>query len=286
MSNLAAFTIQGTPSSDPTTGDRIYRARSGENLAIALEQNPSPLVNAVTFQLYDPSNSNSPQASFSARAFGSPLVFTENSSRSYSPADKQSTVHVQMPASTSLPGGGAGSWILRSLAITPDGLVVFDRGIALNCFPDSFREPVPAERSEFYGLGWDSQFGSAVANSFPIRSKFKTGVSTTLVTTNVCAITPTKSRRGFANTHVWAKKTAAGDSLWQLSRQFSVDGAGVITLSTNALIIGKSGGTVVADADFVPAIAVVSNQLVVALTQGGAGTYTYDVFFEVMEQPL
>jgi hypothetical protein len=287
VANPAAFKIQGTPSADPTTGDRIYRARSGENLAIQLEQNPASDVLSVTYQLYDPTNSNAPLASLSARGFGSPLIFTENSGLSYTPQDKQAVVHVQMPSAGSLPGAGTASWVVRAVAVTASGSFVFDRGVALNSFPESFREVVPAERSEFYALGYERTFGAQVANAFPIQRKFVKGSSNSIVVTNVCAITPTPNREAIAIARVQGSKSGAGDSIWKLESMVSTDDAGVVTLNANANVSSKSaGGTQVADTDFVPTIAVVANQVVVALNQQQAGTYPYRVWLELLEEPL
>lgn len=285
--NLAAFTIQGTPSSDPVTGDRIYRARSGDLLALQLELNPSPDVISVTYHLYNPLNSNAPLASYSARSFGSPLVFQENAQLSYSPADKQSAVHVQMPSETALPGGGTASWIFRAVVTTEGGVQVYDRGVALNSFPDSFREPIPGERSEFFALGWDAIFGNAIANSFPVRCKFKKGTSNAVATTNVCAITPTKSREAIIIAMIQGSKGGGGDSIWNLQSMITTDGAGVVTLNANANSTTKTtGGSQVADTDFLPSIAIVANQVVVALNQQQAGSYPYRVWLEILEEPL
>jgi len=42
----------GYPSADPVTGDKIYRARSAEVLALTLESNPAAGVSSVTYELY------------------------------------------------------------------------------------------------------------------------------------------------------------------------------------------------------------------------------------------
>lgn len=287
MANLAAFTIQGTPSVDPSTLHRIYAARSSENLALALELNPSPDVLSLTYKLWNPADPETPLASKSAREFGSPLVFTENSSNVITPADKQSTVHVVMPAEASLPGIGTASWIFRAIAVTASGVHVFDRGVTLNSFPDSFREPVPGEETEFYSKGWEFSWGALVQNSFPFRRTFKKGSSSSIAVTNVCAITPTKSRESIARAKVQGSKNAGGDSIWNLEAMLTTDGSGVVTLNANAKsTLKSSGGTQVADTDFVPSIAVVSNQVVVALNQQQAGTYPYRVWLELLEEPL
>jgi len=288
--NNAAFTITVgssiSPSSDPVTGDRIFRARSGDLLAIQLEKNPATDVQSVTYLLWDPSNQDAPLASRSARE-GAMLTFTESASAQITPDDKQSTVHIQMPVSSSLPGAGTASWVLRAVAVTSNGTEIYDRGLALNAYPDAFREGVPAETFEFFQKGWETTLSSLVQNSFPMRRRYVGGSTSTIAAVNVAGITPTKSRNLIARATVWGKKTSAGDSIWKLETQAVVDSAGTVTASANAVVVTKSsGGTQVADTDFVPSIVAAGGQILVRLNQQQAGTYTYNVWLELLEQPL
>lgn len=286
--NLAAFTIQGTPSADPVTGDKLYRARSGEVLALTLESNPAAGVSSVTYELYDQNDPSSPLASKSAREMWPTfLPFNESGTPKVTPAGIQTVVHIPMPAATALPGGGAASWICRCRALTDAGEFVFERGIALNAFPDSFRETVPAERDEFEKVGWNRTLDAQIQNGFPVRRKFKQGATSSVAISFVAGITPTKSRRSIATLHAWASKGGGGDSLWVIRKQFSTDGAGAVTASANAISTVKSaGGTQVSDSDWLPSIEVSTGTIAAKLNQQQAGTYTYDVWLEVTEQPL
>lgn len=286
--NLAAFTIQGTPSADPVSGDKIYRARSGELLALTLETNPAAGVTSVTYELYDPTNPSSPLASKSAREWAPTFLgFQESGTPVLIPGGIQDVVHIQMPASTALPGSGAASWILRCRALTDSGEFVFERGLALNAFPDSWRETIPAEQDQFANVGWNQTLDAQVQNSFPQRKRFASGATSTVAIVFVAPITPTKSRRAIATMTVWASKSGGGDSFWTVKRKFSTDAAGVVTASSNAIGTTKSsGGTQVADTDWLPSIEVNGSTISAKLNQQQAGTYTYDVWLDVTEQPL
>jgi hypothetical protein len=288
VDNLAAFTIQGTPSEDPVSGDRIYRSRSGDTLALTLETNPAAGVTSVTYELYDASDPSSPLASKSAREWWpTALLFTESGATRVTPAGPQDVVHLPMPPGTGLPGGGAASWICRCRALTDSGEIVFERGIALNAFPDSYRETIPGERGEFEAVGWNRTLDAQVQNSFPVRKKFAHGSTVAVGISFVGPIVPTKSRTCIASLNVSAVKSGGGESIWAIKRRFTTDSGGTVAASASAIITSKStGGTQVADTDWLPSIEVNSGAIAVKLNQQQAGFYLYDAWLEVTEQPL
>lgn len=151
--NPAKFTIQGTPSANPTTGDRGYFADPDENLAITLEQNPASEVLSVTYFVFDANNPDGPQASRSAREWlPSKLVFVESDLTSITPDGKNDTVHIHIPPS-SLPDGPA-TWAIDAIVSTPAGQFKYTRAITLANAGDELREILPAEKQEFYAKGW------------------------------------------------------------------------------------------------------------------------------------
>lgn len=153
----AAFTINGTPSVDPTTGDRVYVATNLEQLVCTLEVNPTSVL-SVRFELYDPNDLASPLASKDA-----PLrTWNENGAASYLLPDVNGDATVDMPAIPALPATGMMSYFIRcTVATAGDGSPnsqqqVFERLVVIKSvgLTVPIRKTVPGETTEGYARGW------------------------------------------------------------------------------------------------------------------------------------
>ena len=163
MSDAARFTIEGTPSEDPVTGDRVYVATNAQTLDVTLEQNPSVVISA-RFELLDPTDGEAPLASK-----GAPLVtWIENGDASITlgpvPYGINDTVTVLMPAS------GIESYIIRCTVSTAgDGtpasqVQVFDRLVTIfsTTTTPAIRKTVPNETTEARARGWSDSINDVV----------------------------------------------------------------------------------------------------------------------------
>jgi hypothetical protein len=140
--NLARFTINGTPSED-TTGKRGYDAGAGEVLAITLEANPALGVLTIKYDVHDSANLASPVNSL----YDSVLTFTENGEESYITSSINTTVHITVPA-----GADISSYLIRATAATATGAHIFERLICVR--KNGLRMTVPAESLQYSQRGW------------------------------------------------------------------------------------------------------------------------------------
>lgn len=152
--NLAKFTINGSPSVDPVTGDKGYQTTALATLTLTLEQVPSAAL-SVTYYVYSSTDESSPLASKDAPA----LTFTASGTYMDTPASPNGTVELVMPATA------AHSWNVRCVAATADGSDEYVRQV---CIPytlgvtDIFKT-VPEETDEFYARGWSDKFNDYLA---------------------------------------------------------------------------------------------------------------------------
>jgi plastocyanin len=152
MANRAAFTINGTPSTDPITGDRGYSASSSEVLNLTLEQNPAPDVISTTFSVYDPNDPESPLATKDA-----PLLTFGGGNPSETPADKNGTVQLTFPAA------GLHTYILRSKVLLKDQTTeVFERAVARLAAGSNAWKPLPGESNQFSQRTWADSLAALV----------------------------------------------------------------------------------------------------------------------------
>lgn len=158
MPNLAAFTINGTPSADPSTGDPIYVANLSEVLTVRLEQNPSTALSA-RFQLYDATDPASPLASKDAPA----LTWNENSQAAITigppPNGINDPVTVTMPAGIVPPAVSAiYSYLIRCTVSVPgsDPIQSYERLVCVRSAvtTPAIRKTVPGETTQARARGW------------------------------------------------------------------------------------------------------------------------------------
>lgn len=161
--NEARFTINGTPSQDPTTGDRLFIATSGQTLSMTLEVNPSPALSA-TFEVLDPTDSEAPLASKTA-----PLItWVENGLARITlgpvPFGINDAVTIDMPA------GIVVAYLVRcTVATAGDGSPgsqeqVFERLVLIfstNTTPP-IRKTIPAETTEARARAWSDSINDIV----------------------------------------------------------------------------------------------------------------------------
>lgn len=169
MANQAAFTINGTPSSDPATGNRKFVALNSQTLSVTLEQSPSQALSAK-FEVYDVSNSDSPFASKGAPA----ITWNENGAAAIivgpPPFGINSTVTIDMPGAGTPPATGIYSYLIRCTVSTAgDGspgsqVQVFERLVvilSLSTTPQ-LRKTVPGETTEADSRAWSDALNDMV----------------------------------------------------------------------------------------------------------------------------
>jgi hypothetical protein len=151
--NAAKFTINGTPSTDPTTGDRGFLATSGQTLTLQVETQPSPALSAL-FEVYSSADSSSPLASKDA-----PLItFSVSGTYQELLSDTSST------ASITLPGSGYHSYNIRCTVSLDDGYEVFERiaYIPKTVTTPDVRKTIPAETNQARARGWSDDLNDIV----------------------------------------------------------------------------------------------------------------------------
>ncbi len=150
MSNdQAKFTISGTPSADPATGDRRYQATAGEVLTLTLEASPSSVLRA-TYSVYDPTVPDSPLASMDAPL----LTFVGSGTSSDSPAAPNGSVTIAMP------GAAAHSYNIRCIVATAAGQQEFVRQAAVPFTLGIYdiAKTTPEETTEYFARTWSDKF--------------------------------------------------------------------------------------------------------------------------------
>ncbi len=167
--NQARFLINGTPSVDPTTGDREYTAVLAETLTCTLEANPS-LALSATFEVFDPNDSESPFASKDA-----PLrTWNENGLPAITvgqvPLGINDDVTIDMPAAVGPPLPNIHSYVIRCTVSTPgDGspasqVQVFERQVLIfgtNTDP-VLRKTVPGESTQARVRAWSDSLNDLI----------------------------------------------------------------------------------------------------------------------------
>lgn len=234
--NLARFTINGTPSED-ANGKRGYDAGAGEALAITLEANPALGVLTITYDIYDSTKTTSPLNSL----YASNLTFTENGAKSYSSSATNSTVHITIP-----PTADISSYTIRATAVTATGAQIFERLVCVR--KNGLRMTIPAESLQYAQRGWSdalNELTKLVADG---------GVSVSLVSssaTGTVAAFPASQRRIFHSDGV----TAGG--VWTALAKTDLDSALAaasidytkLAPGTEGYVLRTSGGSVVWGAD-------------------------------------
>lgn len=291
IANPARFSVTGSvgglvPSSGNSNGDKIYVARASETITLQLEDNP-PVANSITYQIFDPNDSTSPNASATAKLLnsgGAPMYFQENSLPSYTPPSPSGTATLVMYNNTSNIIRGPMSWILRATATLANGQqFIFQRGLSMLAFPGAYREAVPGERDEFFKDGWgDSPLNRIVRQSFPTQSDYGYGTLNS-VSSAFVSIPPSTRNQTLARTlimvaQVWAREDGgATQGLWGLRRVAFIDAANAVTLSTNAG--GETLDGTILEARFQPSIVVTGSGGTVAVSvkmDQKVGGHTYD----------
>ena len=145
--NQARFTIDGTPSEDPTTGDQGYVATLAQTLDCTLEISPSSAL-SVTFSIFDSTDESSPLASYGAPD----LTWVGSGLSSETLASPNGTAQIIMP------GAGVASFIIRCTAVMPEGAHTYERLVAIPAVTvPAIRKTVPAEVGQFYARGWSDE---------------------------------------------------------------------------------------------------------------------------------
>ena len=119
--NIARFSISGSPSEDPTTGDRGYDVLAGATIALTLERNPAPVL-SVTFSLPNPADEDAPVSSINEVQ----QVFVENSQPLILLAGPNDTVHIVVNAATEL-----SSYVIRCTVVDDVGTHIYERIISV-----------------------------------------------------------------------------------------------------------------------------------------------------------
>lgn len=282
MENLAKFTINGTPSDDGF-GNRGYFTFVGDTLEVELEQNPSPNVLSITYALFDPFDSESPIASLSALEWPSLVVWDENSLPSITPANKQDPVHIDLTGMVGNEPAGPATWVIRATAVTSQGTHIYERAF---CVADpisvlggnpGYRERVPGERTEFYGLGWEITDSNRMRNSFPVLAARKRGSTNAVATTDGAKIgPPLLAGKILAEAVIIVEDFAASaKSLWMIYREFHYAGFSLVADGSAIISQQSTGGTQVSAANWVPTLDVSSGFVAIRHQQIQAA-HTFD----------
>jgi hypothetical protein len=169
MANQAAFTINGTPSADPVTGDRQYTAVNGETLTVELEVDPSPALSA-TFEVFNPLDLLSPQKSKNTPD----ITWNENGLPAITvgppPFGINDPVTIDIPAAQAPPLTGIYTYVIRCTVSTAgDGspgsqVQVFTRAVLVfsqNTTP-AIRKTFPGETDEARARAWSDAINDMV----------------------------------------------------------------------------------------------------------------------------
>lgn len=236
ITNLARFTINGTPSED-SNGKRGYDAGAGENLAITLEANPALGVLTITFDVYDSTKATSPLNSL----YSSALTFVENGAKSYSSSATNTTVHITVP-----PTADISSYTIRATAATATGAQIFERLLCVR--KNGLRMTVPSESLQYAQRGWSdalNELTKLVADG---------GVSVSLVSssaTGTIAAFPAAQRR------IFHSDGATSGGVWTALTKTDLDAALAassvdytkLAPGTEGNVLRTTGGVVVWGAD-------------------------------------
>lgn len=181
----AAFTINGSPSVDPTTGDPGYVATNSENLQCTLEQNPASGVLSTRYEIFDPADTESPLSSYEAPD----LTWTQNASAAYIPPSVNGNANVVMPAV------GLHSYIIRCTVSTAQGPEVFERLVAIVAgSTPAARKFVPGESTQFRARGYADDLSALVDATASAPSRYDFGAGSSGLITDV-SVSQIKVRR-------------------------------------------------------------------------------------------
>lgn len=259
MANQAAFTINGTPSEDPVTGDRAFVALNGALLSVTLEVNPSLALRA-TFEVFDITDGESPLASKNAPV----ITWVENGLAKITlgpvPTGINDTVTINMPAVPAPPATGINTYLFRCTVATPgDGSPgsqeqVFERAVLIfgTLSVPPLRKTFPAESTEARARGWSDSLNDmidALDNALGVIGGNLQAAYTAGNTINVTAANGPLLFRGFA-----AENTSPLTVEMDAVPVLAVDGAGAVTISPIAgqeLTLGLAGDTTRTLGDFV-----------------------------------
>ena len=145
LSDQAKFTINGTPAEDPVTGDPGFDGTHSQTLTLTLENSPSGAL-AVTYEVYDPTDGNSPLASKDAPL----LTFVDSGTA------RQYLTNPNGNATIILPGSGVHSYTFRCTAHFDGDDHVFERVVSIRTTTllPNVRKLVPAESTQYAAQTW------------------------------------------------------------------------------------------------------------------------------------
>jgi hypothetical protein len=161
--NEAKFTIDGSPSTDPATGDPKYVATNSQTLDCTLETSPSSAL-AVAYEVFDPTDSTSPLASYQATN----LTWVASGLPRQELSNPNGTAQVIMPAT------GVHSYMIRCTVTLPDRTDIFERIVAIEdtLFTPAIRKTIPAEVEEYYARGYSDELNKMVGAMGAIGTAF------------------------------------------------------------------------------------------------------------------
>lgn len=153
--NFARFTISGSPSEDED-GHRGYDAEHGEVLTLEIEGSPGVVVQRLTYEIYDPDDPSSPQASLDVI-----LNDLDNGTTTGRAVDAQPSPGSAVTLEVA--GSGLPAFEIRAKAnggLGPDGRpdprYVFTRLVAVRNL-SGIRKIVPAEATQYDPRGWSDE---------------------------------------------------------------------------------------------------------------------------------
>lgn len=266
--NKAKFTINGN------AADNLgYDAVTGEALSLALENAQGVL--SVTYQVYNPSDPESPLASTGALN----LTFTANSLPSYSPPTPATAAALAMPSSFLF----GCAWIFRATVALDNGATqVFERMVTLKL--NRARAYVPGETTQYSARGW----GDALSQL--IRDFNMYHAPSGIQTSGAGAATFPSMLRGprgcayyvSAVFSVCRFNTPTDAIFWFVEAGYTADATNTVTQRIAPAVVKKrdlSAGALVIPVD--PTINIVSNQLQPQVTGIAATTLYWQVRWDV-----
>jgi len=153
--NFARFTVEGTPSEDPTSGNRGYDATAAQNLDVTLEAAPAVGITSVTYSVFDAADPESPFASKDCPT----LSWTEGGDQTVTPTNLNYAVHLVAPAAIN-------SVSIRCVATlaTGSGFHLFERLVVVrgSGTTPTLRKTVPAESQQYSQRSWSDSLNEIV----------------------------------------------------------------------------------------------------------------------------
>ena len=140
--NYARFTINGTPATDPVTGNRGYDATAGSTLSITLELSPSP-ARSVRYSVYG-GGDDDPLSSKDA-----PLITFIGSG-----TNEQTFSSVNDTAQIVMPGSGVHSYVIRCTVDAGDEYTFERMAVIPSATVPATRKIVPNETNQYEQRSW------------------------------------------------------------------------------------------------------------------------------------